>query len=61
MTRVVTFFSTFALLTGVAFAHHGWGSYDANKPLTVTGPIVTSKLRTHTLRSRCGAVTRSGC
>ena len=43
MTRVVTFFSTFALLTGVAFAHHGWGSYDANKPLTVTGPIVTSK------------------
>jgi len=43
MTRVVTFFSTFALLTSVAFAHHGWGSYDANKPLTVTGPIVTSK------------------
>jgi hypothetical protein len=43
MTRVVTFFSTFALLTSAAFAHHGWGSYDANKPLTVTGPIVTSK------------------
>jgi hypothetical protein len=24
-------------------AHHGWGSYDAAKPLTVTGPILTSK------------------
>ena len=38
MTRVAIFFSTFALLVSVAFAHHGWGSYDANKPLTVTGP-----------------------
>ena len=43
MTRAVTFFFTFALLTSAAFAHHGWGSYDANKPLTVTGPILTSK------------------
>ena len=42
MTRVVTFFSTFALLTSVAFAHHGWGSYDANKPVTITGPILSS-------------------
>jgi hypothetical protein len=32
-----------ALLTGAAFAHHGWGSYDPAKPVTVTGPIVTSK------------------
>ena len=24
-------------------AHHGWGSYDAAKPVTVTGPIETSK------------------
>ena len=24
-------------------AHHGWGSYDAVKPITVVGPIVTSK------------------
>jgi hypothetical protein len=38
MTRAVIFFFAFALLTSVAFAHHGWGSYDANKPLTVTGP-----------------------
>lgn len=32
-----------ALLTGAAAAHHGWGSYDAAKPVTVTGPILTSK------------------
>lgn len=25
------------------FAHHGWGSYDASKPITVTGPIETSR------------------
>ena len=43
MTRTVIFFSAFALLTGAACAHHGWGSYDANKPVTVTGPILTSK------------------
>src|SRR5262245_60915287 len=43
MTRVVTSLAAFALLTGAAFAHHGWGSYDATKPVTVTGPIVTSK------------------
>jgi Family of unknown function (DUF6152) len=43
MMRAITFVSAFALLTGAAFAHHGWGSYDAAKPVTVTGPIVTSK------------------
>ena len=32
-----------ALAAGPAAAHHGWGSYDAAKPVTVTGPIVTSK------------------
>jgi hypothetical protein len=31
------------LLTGAAFAHHGWGSYDAAKPVTVAGPILASK------------------
>lgn len=24
-------------------AHHGWGSYDASKPVTVVGPIETLK------------------
>lgn len=43
MVRAAIFFSMFALLTGAAFAHHGWGSYDATKPVTITGPIVTSK------------------
>jgi hypothetical protein len=32
-----------ALLVGPALAHHGWGSYDAAHPVTVTGPILTSK------------------
>jgi hypothetical protein len=32
-----------ALAAGTAAAHHGWGSYDAARPVTVTGPIVTSK------------------
>src|SRR5260370_18581823 len=43
MMRVFLLFAVFAVLTSAAFAHHGWGSYDASKPLTVTGPIVTSK------------------
>jgi len=43
MLRTVILSGPFALLTGVALAHHGWGSYDAAKPVTVTGPIVTSK------------------
>lgn len=30
------------LMSGAAVAHHGWGSYDAAKPVTITGPIVTS-------------------
>ena len=32
-----------ATSTASVFAHHGWGSYDASKPITVTGPIETSK------------------
>jgi hypothetical protein len=42
MTRSVFFSAAFALLTSAALAHHGWGSYDASKPVTVAGPIVTS-------------------
>jgi hypothetical protein len=30
-------------VAGPAVAHHGWGSYDAAKPVTVTGPILDSK------------------
>lgn len=32
-----------AVVGGGAAAHHGWGSYDAAKPITVTGPILTLK------------------
>jgi uncharacterized protein DUF6152 len=27
------------LMAGAAWAHHGWGSYDAERPLTVKGRI----------------------
>src|SRR6266851_6276373 len=43
MLRAVAIFAALALLTGAAFAHHGWGSYDAAKPVTVAGPVLTSK------------------
>jgi hypothetical protein len=43
MTRSVFFSAAFSLLASAALAHHGWGSYDASKPVTVAGPIVTSK------------------
>jgi hypothetical protein len=30
-------------LLAPAAAHHGWGSYAANKPVTVNGKVLTSK------------------
>jgi Family of unknown function (DUF6152) len=41
--RTFALVAAFALVTGSALAHHGWGSYDAAKPVTVTGSILTSK------------------
>ena len=43
-----------AALIGAAFAHHGWGSYDAAKPVTVTGPILrrNTKIRTRPSMSK---------
>jgi len=43
MTRAVIYVLALMLLTTAAVAHHGWGSYDANKPLTISGPILSSK------------------
>ena len=43
MIKAVAIFATLALLTGAALAHHGWGSYDAAHPVTVAGPILTSR------------------
>lgn len=39
---VIAGFSILAVTTIAAVAHHGWGSYDASKPVTVEGPILTS-------------------
>jgi len=39
----ITAITALALAAGAAFAHHGWGSYDAAKPVTVAGAILTSK------------------
>jgi hypothetical protein len=43
MMRAIILVPLFMLLTGAAVAHHGWGSYDAARPVTVAGPIITSK------------------
>lgn len=43
MLRPVAFLALLVAAGGPAVAHHGWGSYDAAKPITVAGPIVTSK------------------
>src|SRR3954453_20027201 len=42
MRRFVLLMAALAF-AGPAIAHHGWGSYDAANPVTVTGPILTVK------------------
>lgn len=43
MTRRLFLLAGVLALAGPAAAHHGWGSYDAANPVTVTGPILTSR------------------
>jgi hypothetical protein len=43
MIRTIMFGVAVVSLAGGASAHHGWGSYDAAKPVTVAGSILTSK------------------
>ena len=43
MTKSFACLAALTLLTGAAMAHHGWGSYDAAHPVTITGPIETLK------------------
>ena len=43
MYRPIVIIAAVALVAGPSAAHHGWGSYDANKPITVAGPIESSK------------------
>ena len=43
MIKPLPLLAAFAALAGPALAHHGWGSYEAANPVTVTGPILNSK------------------
>jgi hypothetical protein len=43
MTKRVLLLTALLALAAPAAAHHGWGSYDAANPVTVTGPILQSK------------------
>ena len=43
MTRLTALLLGFVAVAAPAAAHHGWGSYDAANPVTVTGPIQTLK------------------
>ncbi len=43
MKRFALSVAAVAIACGSAAAHHGWGSYDAAKPITVNGTIQSSK------------------
>ncbi|MDB5565990.1 MAG: hypothetical protein JWP84_2556 [Tardiphaga sp.] len=47
MTRIATATAfggaLIAITTVAAVAHHGWGSYDAANPVTVSGPIESTR------------------
>jgi len=43
MTSRLLVAAALVALAAPAIAHHGWGSYDAARPITVSGPIVSSR------------------
>lgn len=43
LRRVALGLALVSLSAAAGLAHHGWGSYDAAKPVTVVGPIETLK------------------
>lgn len=43
MSKRIAVLALCAVLGGPAAAHHGWGSYDAAHPVTVTGSITATK------------------
>jgi hypothetical protein len=43
MRTHLCFAAAAVLVCGSAAAHHGWGSYDAARPITVAGTITDSK------------------
>ncbi|MBM3488968.1 MAG: hypothetical protein FJX68_00740 [Alphaproteobacteria bacterium] len=40
---IALFWAAAMTASGVVLAHHGWGSYDAANPITISGLIVTSE------------------
>jgi hypothetical protein len=43
MSKGIILLAASLALAGPVLAHHGWGSYDAAHPVTITGPILTAK------------------
>ena len=43
MRRTLALTLLLSVVPVAVLAHHGWGSYDAAKPITVVGPIMTLK------------------
>jgi hypothetical protein len=39
--RPIAFVVAFIFFTGAAWAHHGWGSYDASKAFSISAPVET--------------------
>jgi|SRR5580658_620826 hypothetical protein len=58
-TRVLIGGLAIAATIGAASAHHGWGSYDAAKPITISAPveqIVWADPHTHVMLKHEGAM-----
>jgi hypothetical protein len=43
MRKMLTLTALLLSAPATVLAHHGWGSYESNKPITVMGPIETLK------------------
>src|SRR6185436_19589563 len=43
MRKILSVTAALALVAGGAAAHHGWGSYDASKVVTLEGPVIGSR------------------
>jgi hypothetical protein len=43
LRRLVLGFALVSASAAAVLGHHGWGSYDASRPVTVVGPIETLK------------------
>ena len=57
--RALVFALAVIASAGAASAHHGWGSYDAAKPFTITAPVETlvwADPHTHVMLKYKGAV-----